>query len=77
MLSTQQNNMIKKLNICVPKKYTKDGEEKTMWNTVGSLTVFPPKDNKPEGYRIELPMFGDTQFFVFEQKKKEDKEVSY
>jgi hypothetical protein len=65
--------MIKRFNISVPKKYTKDGEEKTAWSNVGSLTVFPPKDGKPEGYKIELPIFGETQFFVFEQKAKEEK----
>lgn len=63
---------MKRLNITVPKKYTKDGEEKTQWNTVGTLVVFPAKDGKPEGYKLELPIFGDTQFFVFEQKAKEE-----
>ena len=66
---------MEKFNIVVPRKYTKDGEEKTIWNTVGTLVKFPAKIDKPEGYRLELPIFGETQFFVFPQKEKEEKEI--
>jgi hypothetical protein len=68
---------MKKFNISVPKKYEKNGEEKTAWNNVGTLTYFPANGDKKEGYKLEIPIFGATQFFVFEQKAKEDGEVSY
>lgn len=65
-----------KFNISVPRKYTnKAGEEKTFWNTVGSLTRFPAKEGKPEGFKLELPIFGNTDFFVFPAKEREDKIV--
>ncbi len=62
---------MKKYNISVPKKYTKDGEEKTSWKTVGTLIKFEATETKPEGFAIELPIFGDVKFFVFEEKQRE------
>ena len=59
-----------KYNICVKKVYTKDGVEKAFWPSVGTLTYFPPYQDKQGGFRLELPIFGATQFYVFEQKAK-------
>lgn len=64
---------LKKYNIVIPKKYTQNGEEKTQWNNVGTLVRFAPTDEKPEGYIMELSMFPNVTFKVFEQKAKEDK----
>jgi len=62
---------MERFNISVPKKYMKDGEEKTAWNNVGKLVKFPPKDGKGESYILELAMFPETKFGVFEDKPKE------
>jgi hypothetical protein len=62
---------MKKFNIAVPKKYIKDGEEKTAWNNVGKLIFFPKTDTKPAGFALELSMFPETKFMVFEDKPKD------
>lgn len=62
--------MIKKFDVVTAKKYTKDGEEKTQWNNVGSLVKFDANGDKPEGYALELNMFPETKFMVFEKKPK-------
>lgn len=62
---------MKRFNICTKKVYTKDGVEKAFWPSVGTLTYFPPSGEKQGGFRLELPIFGNTQFYVFEQKPKE------
>lgn len=55
------------LDICTKKTYEKNGEQKTIWLKVGVLKI------TPEGKKfIDLAMFPDTNFYVFEQKKKED-----
>lgn len=60
--------MMKIENICVKKSYTKDGEEKTVWPTVGALKTLD------DGRKfIDLNIFPDTSFYVFEQKQREDK----
>ena len=69
--------MAKKYNITVPKKYMSNGEEKTQWNTVGTLVKFEAKQGNdgnmlPEGYIIELSMFPNTTFKVFEQKSRDE-----
>jgi hypothetical protein len=62
---------MKRYNITVPKKYSdKQGNERTQWNTVGSLIYFEANGEKSEGFKLELPIFGNTQFYVFEQKPK-------
>ena len=61
---------MKKYNICVKKVYVKDGAEKAFWPRVGTLTYFPAGQYE-EGYKLELNMFPDTQFSVFEEKPKE------
>lgn len=64
---------MKRYNICVPKKYTQNGEEKTAWSIVGTLVNFPATGSKEEGHILELNMFPQTTFKVFEQKPKEQK----
>ncbi len=64
--------MATRYNISVPKKYEKDGEEKTSWKTVGTLVRFPATDTKTEGYILELHMYPHTTFKVFPEKPKED-----
>jgi len=63
---------MKRFNISVPKKYTKDGEEKTAWNRVGTLVKFDATNDKPEGYILELGMFPETKFGVFEDKPRDE-----
>ena len=64
---------MKRYNIVVPKKYTSNGEEKTQWNTVGSLVYFPANNGKDEGFALDLHMFPNTPIKVFEQKPREDR----
>lgn len=63
---------MERYNISVPKKYTKDGVEKTSWKSVGSLVRFPARDGKEESFALELNMFPDTKFGVFKDEKKTD-----
>ncbi len=63
---------MKRYNIAVKKTYTKNGEEKSFWPSVGTLTHFPAGNGKEEGFKLELPIFGATQFYVFEIKPKTD-----
>lgn len=53
-------------NICVRKTYQKDGVEKVSWPQVGTMIHFPPNGEKGDGYKIEIPILGATQLFVFE-----------
>lgn len=62
---------MKRYNITVPRKYEKDGEEKTAWSTVGTLVHFPAREDKAEGFILELGMFPNTTFKVFEQKPRD------
>ena len=64
---------MKRYNISVPKKYTKDGEEKTAWSNVGKLIYFEATDVKPASFIVELAMFPETKFGVFEDKPREDR----
>lgn len=54
-------------NICVKKTYEKDGQQKTQWLQVGKLKEL-------DGGRqfIELSMFPQTSFYVFDEKKKDN-----
>lgn len=62
---------MKKLNIVTKRTYQgNDGTMKNVWFTVGTLTVFEATNDRPEGYSIELGMFPETKFHVFEQKEK-------
>lgn len=53
-------------NICTKKTYTKDGVEKTVWLNVGTLVEFSGKRF------IELNIFPNQTFYVFDEKKKEE-----
>lgn len=63
---------MKIFHISVPKKYTKDGEEKTTWNRVGRLVYFPKSESREAGFALELSMFPDTKFGVFPDEPKKD-----
>lgn len=53
-------------SICTKKTYTKNGEEKTIWLQVGTFKT------TDKGQRfIELNMFPNTPFYIFERKKEE------
>ena len=62
---------MKYYNICAKKTFKKkDGTEKTTWLPVGTLR------ETEEGKKfLELNMFPETAFFVFEPKPKEDDSV--
>lgn len=62
---------MKKYDIVVPHKYTKDGEEKTAWKNVGTMVRFDATSEKPESFIIELNMYPDVDFKVFEQKPRD------
>ena len=61
---------MEKFNISKPKKYTKDGVEKTFWQNVGTMTKFT-KDGK-ESMIIEIPAIG-LEANIFPVEKKEEK----
>lgn len=67
---------MKRFNIVIPKKYTKNGQENTQWNIVGTLVKFEATPERPEGYILELSMFPNTTFKVFEQKPKAVEDIS-
>lgn len=53
-------------NICTKRTWEKDGKEKTKWFVVGTLKI--TDDGKSF---IELNMFPNTPFYIFDQEKKE------
>jgi hypothetical protein len=53
-------------NICTKKTYQKNGEDKSFWPIVGTLKT--TDDGKTF---IELNMFPNTPFYVFDRKAKE------
>ena len=56
-------------DICTKRTYEKDGKEKAKWFKVGTLKI------TDEGKEfIELNIFPNTPFYVFEQKKKDEQE---
>jgi hypothetical protein len=57
---------MKKYTINTKTTYTKNGEEKALWNRVGFLKVMD--DGKQF---VELFMFPNTSFYVFEDTPKE------
>jgi len=65
---------INKFNISKPKKYQdKDGNEKTQWNNIGTITEFH-KDDGTVSRIIEIPAINlDANIFPFEPKEKETK----
>lgn len=52
-------------DICTKREWEQDGEKKTKWFNVGTL-----KTTDAGKKFIDLNMFPDTSFFVFEQKDK-------
>ena len=66
--------MIKKYNISKPEKYTdKNGNEKTYWNNVGTITEFI-KENGNVSKILEIPAIG-LKAQIFENKPKENKDI--
>lgn len=61
---------IKRFNICTKKSYKKNEEEKVFWPNVGSLIYFEAQGDRKGGYKLELSMFPNVEFFVFEQVDK-------
>jgi sortase (surface protein transpeptidase) len=62
---------IKRYNISKPKKYQdREGNEKTQWNHIGTMTEF----HKDDGVSriIEIPAIG-LEANIFEQKPGEDR----
>jgi hypothetical protein len=66
---------MKRYNVSVPRKYDKNGETKTAWNTVGKLIHFEATGDKPEGYVLELYMHPDTKFGVFEDVPRDQRKA--
>lgn len=63
---------IKRFRIAKPTNYEKDGQEKTRWDNVGTMTVFQ-KDDGSVSRLIEIPAIG-LEARVFEiEEKNEDK----
>jgi len=64
------NMEIKKYNLSVPKEYEKDGEKKTQWQNVGTLTII---DGDKKKKIVEIPAIGLTAYaFPIEDKSKSD-----
>lgn len=59
-------------NIVIPKKFTKNGEEKTIWHNVGTLVKFEDTPEKQGGFIMELHMFPDVPFKIFKQENKKN-----
>jgi hypothetical protein len=66
--------MIKRYNISKPKKYTdRDGNEKTQWNNIGTITEFYKEDGSVSRI-IEIPAIGlDAKIFPIEPKGSEQR----
>jgi len=60
---------MKKYNISKPETYEKNGQEKTIWHNVGTMTEFE-KDGRISRI-IEIPAIG-LKANVFEQRLKEE-----
>jgi hypothetical protein len=65
--NNEEMNMVKFYDVSTKREYRgKAGETKTTWSKVGTFKVLP--DGKQF---LELFMFPNTQFFIFEQKEKD------
>jgi hypothetical protein len=60
--------MMKKFNISKPEKYVKDGQEKTYWANVGTMTEFTKQDGSVSRI-VEIPAIG-LKANVFEMQPK-------
>ncbi len=61
---------VQRFNVAKPTKYEKGGEEKTRWDTVGTLTVFE-KEGGEKSRLLEIPAIG-LEARIFPMKDKED-----
>jgi len=61
---------LKSWNICT-KKDMGEGK-KPFWPSIGRMVYFPPQGEKKGNYSIELNMFPNTKFYVFEIVPKQD-----
>ena len=63
---------IKRFNISKPKKYEdRDGNEKTQWNNIGTITEFHKDDGKISRI-IEIPAIGlEANIFPIEPKESD------
>ena len=59
-------------NICTKKTFTSNGEERVKWLQAGTMRI--TDDGKQF---IELNMFPNTPFYVFEQREKVTKEEQF
>lgn len=63
---------MKKYNICTGRAYKdRDGNDKKAWRTVGQLTRWEATQDKPESFSLEMYMWPDTRYSVFEEKPRE------
>ena len=61
--------MTKRYNISKPRKYVKDGVEKTYWDKVGEMVEFEKQDGSVSRI-IKIPAIG-LEANVFEEKPRE------
>lgn len=61
---------MKKYNITTVSTYEKNGEEKKTYPQVGKLVKFEATSEKKESFILELNMFPNTKFYVFEDEPK-------
>jgi len=62
---------MQKFNIVTSKSYkAKDGTDKKQWNTVGTLIA------TDKGMFMELYMYPETRFSVFEQKPRDAGQIN-
>lgn len=66
---------VKRYNIAKPENYTKDGEEKTKWNTVGTLVIITREDDGKVSRIVEIPAIGlKANAFPIEEKSEDSKQ---
>lgn len=68
---------MKKYNLSVPQKYTKDGVEKTYWANVGTLVEFEKQDGTISRL-VEIPAIGlKANAFPIEPKEDPNRPASF
>ena len=67
---------MKRYNVVTKRTYLKGTEEKALWVNCGNIVHFPAQGDKDDSFILELNMFPDTKFYVFEQKPREEKRNS-
>lgn len=65
---------MKRYNITTVSTYEKNGEEKKTYPQVGKLVKFEATGDKKESFILELNMFPNTKFYVFEEEPKKTEE---